>query len=301
MLEKYKQTYKQVADLIPGWDKMSKNELLNGYAQAEKANDDTLKDSYAAAVMCKYWGAINKYYLTSHGSFENEDFCDWLEWAVAYALKHKDWLEEGKAISKRHDSPNTCVNKCIASTRLQFYQASNYDLRKGDYTNLSYNQLEEDNRNLIPICNQPNSIEDSEFSIWCNQIVHQCFKTKYYMKAFMIDIICNGDSFIRKSGPKIKAEYPDNVNTKYKPKYHRGPSIEQFSKDKMVKELKHMDSEYCTVFSNEFNIDKGKVMYAINALSKLKTNAFRQMVDRSFNELKLDVANYVNKTQIKNK
>jgi len=66
MLLQYKKIHESVADRIENWRTIDKNELVRSYEKYE--TNPYLKEGYVAAIMCRYWGAIKKYYAKSHAS-----------------------------------------------------------------------------------------------------------------------------------------------------------------------------------------------------------------------------------------
>ena len=72
MLEQEYKTLYTAASSIPNWQTMNKNDLINAYIDNEE--DEKLRNSYFAAIMCRYWKNIFKYYAQSKNSgFTVED------------------------------------------------------------------------------------------------------------------------------------------------------------------------------------------------------------------------------------
>ena len=60
MLSELKQNLEVSADtFVPGWRNLSKNEVIQKYVDTEEQQQ---KDGYLSAIMCKYWGSINRCY-----------------------------------------------------------------------------------------------------------------------------------------------------------------------------------------------------------------------------------------------
>ena len=295
MLNEYKQIYKNVADLIPGWEELSKSELLNKYLEVKDNNE--LANCYMSAIIYKYWSVLSKYAMQCNGSFTKEDYHDWLTHAVLYAIDHKVWTDESKAISKKKDAPNMVVNQCIASTRHQNYQKSNYLKYRDQYTAVSIQAIQEENPNADIVDNSYNDLDNSHFDCWFSSKVKACFNHGDYTKAFVLDAICNGDCFIKKPGVKMLAEYPEGVNTKYKAKYHYGPSTSKFSKSKLVDSIKNIDKNYCKMFSTVFDIDQKSVFEAARNMLSLSDYDLKSEITSTLKSLKLDVTDYMEDEQ----
>ena len=131
MLEDVRQSYLSFAKTIKGWDTMDKNVLANLYIKNE--NDENLRNSYFSALMCIYWYAIGKYYSESKNSVDIEDCYEWLIHAMTYALKNRKWTDPTNKLYSDPNGPDKVINRCIASTRQIFYQASNTAKRRVNF------------------------------------------------------------------------------------------------------------------------------------------------------------------------
>lgn len=292
MLEKNKQIYTKVADLIPDWRKESRADLLNHFIEYEHT-DKKKADSYMAAIICTYWNSISKYYSQCKNSFDTEDYHDWLTHAVLYAVEHRAWQDKNKSIYNKKDAANMVVNQCISSTKHQNYQKSNYQKYKDGFRNLSIEELQEnDGDKVLSSASYEYDNNQEEFKNWCSAIVKDSFDKNLFVKAFILDNICNGDTFIRKPGVKTKAEYPEGVNTKYKPKYHYGPSSSKFSRSRLFTCIRNIDSAYCEEFSKLFNISREQVKIAYLNVSKMSDDELKTDILNSFRKLKVDVIKY---------
>ena len=86
MLDEYKQLYKENADLIKNWRKLSKTELCNKYVEAVN-NNDANQESYLSAVIYSFWYIIRRsYYAQQFKLASEEDVYSWYIDGVLCAL-----------------------------------------------------------------------------------------------------------------------------------------------------------------------------------------------------------------------
>ncbi len=277
MLPGCKNIYKQTAERIPGWDKLSKSDLIRKYCEFK--NDPYYADAYMSAIMLKYWGSLNKYYYgKSHSEhIYIEDCYDWLTQAVTYVTECQVWNKPyickvlkttGENKKKKNplygnpDGPNIALNRCIASMRLGFYQASNYDVRRVNYNVASLDQLNEENQDyLTPV--ELQEYNTNSDSLIINNIIINYFNSNNYYNAFLLDGIVNGDVFdVSKTG------------------------VHTFNKKKLAKHLRYIDDNYCHIISKNFNLPDNKIIEASKVYRNLNTNKMYKLIDKSINDVK---------------
>ena len=242
MLSEIKHSFINCANIIPDWRTESIQQLSNNYIQYEKT-DPILKDAYFAALMCRYWSAIDKYYMQSQPVASAEDCFEWLTHALLYALEHRKWLDPTSNIYDDPNGADKVINRCIKSTRLIFYDNSNKDKRKIQAVTFSLNELcEQNGDSSFPT----DYIENSPDINIGKELIKDAFIKRNYFDCFMIDGIINADT----------TDY-------YIENYNRYNVYSIFSIKKLVKHLKQLDDSYCNLISRRFNLDN-KIM-ATNA------------------------------------
>ena len=248
------QNFSKVADNIPNWRLMSKNDLLNLYIDHE--NDINMKEYYISAIFCRYWGAISKYYATSRGSVSVEDCFEWLSHAILYALEHRKWKDPTSSLYGDPAGPDKAVNICISSTRNIFYQSSNNDNRKINFGLESIQRLQDEDLScLLPA----DDSFDSDYSntLFYRDIVSERFKKDRDIQGLIIDGIMNGDVFDKesKSDPL------------------------KFSKKKLVKHLRNINGACIKYISNTYNVGEKKVSTACQEVKKMLSPKLYKLID----------------------
>ena len=248
-----KDFYESLANQIPNWKTMSKNELCFKYIE-ESSKQNKISDSYLAALICKYLPKVDKYYYLNIKSATLEECYDWLIDAILYVLNHQRWNDKDSSIYQDKNAPDKMINRCLQSNRLIHYQASNRYKRKLNYTLNSLDEIKEEYN--IDIDNKQDSFLDLD-----KQII-KFFREKEYFAAFVLDGILNNDSF-------------DIINNN-----------KVFSRKKLAKHIRHLDDEYCEVFAELYDLDVEKVKHAALYCNKLNTEKIYKKLDSLFNYLK---------------
>lgn len=228
MLYAHRQMYKQVADLIPGWQQIEKSELINKYIEYEHT-DKVLANSYAAAIIYKYWALIDKYYrLSMTSSVEKETCCEWLADAFLYTVKHRKWTDPNNKLYTDKNAPDKVLNRCMNSERHIFYQSANYDCRKANYSSLSIQNLQEQKLDYM----LPHEIDHDQEYLWLKDIITKKFNDKLYLEALVIDYIIYSNVFSRDK----------NTNDAI------------FKFDLLVKNIRNINKDYIKIICARYNL-----------------------------------------------
>ena len=234
MLDEYKHVYLKSAVLVPQWDKIDKNDLCRKCLEKENTFEF---NHYLAALICRYWGLIAKFYRISSNLAQPEDCYNWLIDAIMYALKHRQWENPDSPIYNERTGPDKVINRCMKSSRLIFYQFSNRKKRKKEYQLISIEGLkEETNSDALDIEDDDALID--ECSIDVEYMIEQTFRRKEYFLAFILDCICIEDVF----------EFSNE-------------GIE-FNIKRLARYFRQIDENYIRYFSNKYSIDFDTVYQA---------------------------------------
>lgn len=259
MLDEYYKLYKERADLVPGWKTESKNNLVHKYIEYEK-EEPFIAENYLCAIICRYWYNINIYYMKSYKSVPIEECYEWLIHAILYALEHRRWLDTDSTVYNDPNGPDKVINRCIATTRNIFYQASNNDNKKVNY-NIDHSIdavefLSEDEEY------SEDAIEEHLNLNHYNSFIKKLFENRDYIEALTLDSIINYDVF------------------------QRNESNNYFSKTKLLKHLRSLDDKFCKDFSKRFALDENRVELAKNYCSSLSYQMLNYYVTVGLAKLK---------------
>lgn len=285
MLKEYKKLYAQTADRISNWRDLDKNVLADMYLQYEDTQKD-LAEACIAALMCKYWNNIYKYYTTTSTAVTPEDCHDWLSHAIIYALKNRPWKREFNKKSDKNGTwngqlnknkiyndpkgPDKCINMCIKSTQLIYGQAASSNNHKMSCVPLlSIQQLQDDKQDYL----LNTQVDDfNPYDSWVNDAIRNEFKQKNYFNAFVLDGIVNSDTF----------------------RFDNKSKQQIFSKTKLSKYLKTLDNKYCAIFSDNFRLSLKEVVDAKDKILALNPNKICIYIKKSFEYFTKELPKYIN-------
>ena len=192
MLDEYKESFRQCADLVEGWQELSKNDLCRKYV--ENKGNPLIQNSYFSAIMYRYWGLISKYYYMSDNVASPETCYEWLEDSVYGCLKATSWEREDSSIYKDPNGPDKVINRCMKCARLTYYQFINRKKRKDDFGLLSLEEIIELFGTTLEETSGVNPEEETTgWAIYT--YIQTLFNNKDYFVAVMLDCIKSQDVF----------------------------------------------------------------------------------------------------------
>lgn len=261
MLEDHKKLFEQRADrVVPGWRRANKNDLINKYIENEHTNKE-LADGYMSAIMCRYWGAISRYYATSHNSVTVETCYDWLVRSILYAIQRRPWLVEGSNLYGDPTGPDKTVNQVIKSTRLGFYQSSNTHKRKCNFGNTSLDAMVEELGEAAPLPEE-DSCRDTPMSMDIQNFIQDAFKNKEYLLAFMVDGIINYEVFDHEIGSD-------------------GYTYSQFSPKRLARHVRSLSPNYCERFAQMYHLNEPDTEKAAESIKEISRLRLKTMMKRN--------------------
>lgn len=273
MLDEYKEAFRRCADLIDGWQDLSKNDLCRKYV--ENKDNPHLQNSYFAAIMYRYWHLIPKYYYMSSNVATEEDCYEWLEDSVYGCLKATSWDREDSSIYKDPNGPDKVINRCMKCARLTYYQFINRKKRKDNFGLLSLDEMTELFGTTV---SEPESSENVEQDIarWAiDDYVKKSFSNKDYFVAVMVDAICSQEVF------DVVVNKDTGMTTKFNVK-------------KLTKFMSNITDEYVFEFAKKYDltvedVEKGMSYFRFQKpptiKAKIQTNLEKLQHDSFFKML----------------
>ena len=273
MLDEYKEAFRRCADLIDGWQDLSKNDLCRRYV--ENKDNPHLQNSYFAAIMYRYWHLIPKYYYMSSNVATEEDCYEWLEDSVYGCLKATSWDREDSSIYKDPNGPDKVINRCMKCARLTYYQFINRKKRKDNFGLLSLDEMTELFGTTV---SEPESSENVEQDIarWAiDDYVKKSFSNKDYFVAVMVDAICSQEVF------DVVVNKDTGMTTKFNVK-------------KLTKFMSNFTDEYVFEFARKYDlmvedVEKGMSYFRFQKpptiKAKIQTNLEKLQHDSFFKML----------------
>lgn len=285
MLEDIRKSYLQLANSIKGWETENKNDLINKYI--DNKDNRSLRNSYFAAIMLRYWGNIFKYYNLSSKTIELEECYAMLCEAIKYILdteKMHKWRDPNSEYSKDKNAPDKFINMSIYSGRQYFYQASNTDKRKVNYTTASIEgQMEDFGDGAACLENCCCDVEEYMNKIELNRLIQKFFIDDRPIEALIIDGICYQDSF-KEEKTKVVFDTVDKNGYPVKDKQYRVKYT--FNERMLVKHLTSLDDTYSKHFLKFYNINKDEFKITLNKLRQYDNAHLYSMIRKTLFELR---------------
>lgn len=141
MLDDSYKLFLENANLLPNWDKMNKNELVNKYIEYENTNK-SLASQYMSAIICKYWPKIQRFYKKTAFSATYEDIYDLLINSILRAIEARRWLQEDSSIYNDPAGPDKAINRTMICERLNFLAFKNRSKRVVNLNPASIDEIE---------------------------------------------------------------------------------------------------------------------------------------------------------------
>lgn len=264
MLDEYKELCRSSADIIPGWTKMTKNDLCREYV-LNKGKEE-LQNAYLSAILYKYWNLIGKYYYMSSNCATPEECYSWLVDSVSCCVNLASWEDPKSSIYRDPNGPDKVINRCMKCARLTYYQYINRKKRKNDFGILSIEDLKE------TFGNDYSELDDYEQEVDVSAIlikdyIIDVFHKKDYFIAFMLDCIVSSNVF-------------DVLTDKTSGIYS------EFNLRKLCKELVSLDKDYLKVFSITYDLPIQDVEKAFSYVQSVPAANIRKKVIQALESLK---------------
>lgn len=244
MLDDYKRSYEECANLIKDWKSISSIELCDNYIK--NLNTDSNKaQSYLSAVICRYWYIIQRtYYAQRVKLASEEEVYDWFIEGIYNALNHHVWTDPNNKLYGDEKGPEKAISVCIYSAKLNYFQSLEYDKRKTNKLALSLEELQEDSSDdyYLPYYDQSPFMK-----MYMYQKIRKMFLDYDYFSAFLLDAIVNVEVFSKENNTDFIT----------------------LSKRKLIKHLRNMDDRYIKVFSNLYDLDEKDVAEATKFIKNL--------------------------------
>ena len=258
--------YENVADtyLSIDWRKANKNELCYKCCEYEN-KDNRLYNAYFSALIVRYWHLIAKNAKQARGAYNEYDCYNWLVDSIVSTITTKLWLNPESTLYKDPLAPDKSINVRMKSHRQGFYQWSNCEKRADSITkNRSMETLFEDcGDSAFPVQDDISHNIDSELTI--KDLIVREFNKKNYMGSFIVYGIVNADVF-------------DRV-------FEGQKSYTKFNKKKLSSFVRHLDSSFCTEFSNVTKLSKEDVKIAVEKCKGLSRVRVYTIIDNTLASL----------------
>ena len=269
MLDEYRQAYVQSANHIPGWQKLTRNELCRKYKQIEREGPADMLDFYVSAIVLNFWHVLTKTYKRQPVKVLSEEDCyECLIESILSVLEQEAWENPTQSIYKDEKGPEKAINLTFQQNIINLFVANQRHKRKASINALSLDNTlkdgEEDSETFVTL------LATDELSILLEQLfwkrkIKQYFQEKEFAAAFVTDLLIKDTSLI------------ENKNEQY-----------VINSRKVAKELNELPPNYVKQFSKEYDIPVEQVEGALSVLKYLY-NVNSRSVDKTIHILVRDI------------
>ena len=270
MLDEYRRAYVQSADHIPGWQKLTRNELCRKYKQIEREGPADMLDFYVSAIVLNFWHVLTKTYKKQPVKVLSEEDCyECLIESILSVLEQEAWENPTQSIYKDEKGPEKAINLIFQQNIINLFVANQRHKRKASSNTLSLdNTLKDDDDDesdtFISLLAKDELSTILEKLFW-KEKVKQYFVEKDYVAAFVTDLLINNPFLIEsKDGKYI-------INSR-----------------KIARELNELPPNYAKQFSKEYDIPVKQVEGALSVLKYLY-NVNSRSVDKTIHILVRDI------------
>ena len=263
MLEEYKELCLKAANLAPGWQELSKNDLCREYVK-NKGNE-TLQNAYISAILYRYWNLISKYYYQSANCATPEECYGWLVDSVSCCVNLAAWENPDSSIYNDPNGPDKVINRCMKCARLTYYQFINRKKRRDDFGTLSVDELKELYGNGAPEPEDPEQEYDVSLLVIKAYIIEE-FRKKNYFVSFLIYFILYANVF-----DVIKLE--DSRSS-------------EFNLRKMCRIMSTIEEDMLVSFSEDLKLPLSDVTKAAEYVRSVPSGNMKKKIQQTLENLK---------------
>lgn len=301
-IKEIKDLYIEQANRLGEYQLISKQELGDGYLEAEAKNDKLKMESYVAAIMLRYWYKIYEWKDSCASlHLELDDFVSWLGEVIILCFKYRAWTKEyretldengNQVPNPLYQDPNgfdKAMNNLCYSIRMREYQASNKDKRKANAITYSLDaSVDEDGDYAL---DKAGAFVEEANNCGAKGLVTRYLQRHKFIEALIIDGIAYGDSF-------EESETSKTIVTKTEVENEDGETVEeevedeitsidrQFKARKLVKHLNSVNEYYMkNHFQPQYGLTDEQAQEILSDLAKKNNTKLYTLIKKTFIEV----------------
>ena len=266
------------------YEKYSINELADHYCIASDADDEYKKNIYISALVLRFWYTIDKMYRSNTAaSLDYLDFYGWLYEAIEYACKYRGWQDPNKKLNAQQ-----CINKCIATIKLQKY----YNLRLDKHKAVNYccsldvpvgGANDKSNKSLADTLEDPEYIEDTyerdAIILDTQSLIQGYLDEDKLIEAILIDNIAFNDT--RKHFKRtVKVTNENNEQVRYT------EYSSQFWAYRLIQIVSKLPATYKDYFLAKYKVSEKKLTAILDVIGKANNQKLYRYLAKTLKELR---------------
>lgn len=276
MLEETKASCVFQAGHLGDYQKLTVEELADGYCDAKDAGIEEIKNYYISALILRFWNKIDMLNRACPNiGLSYEDFFFWVYEAIEYACKYRAWQNPEKNVNAKQ-----AINQCINTIRLQHYYEYNLDKHR---VNIGCGSLDEpldadEDMTLGDTLVSEDSEMDYSLAGYFDaaEVVQGYINDGRIVDAIITDTMAfNPVEPLRRTKRVVKGEERWVEHST------------EFWPFMLCKTLNNLPDSYRTYFTTKYRIDSEKLDMTLQTIKTSSNQKIYKWIDRTRNALKL--------------
>lgn len=276
-LEDVLKSFKLCAKQIDNYEKLTVNELADGYCDATDNGQEDLRDAYYSALVLRFWYKINKLYSENLTlNLDKTDYFDWISNAILMACdKDARAWRTNKSLNAQQVINQVLSTRFVAAA----YYDSNLQKNQGKLNTMSLDDYVGDEGDGITVGDMVADDTDPHAEDEAISVIQNFIDANKIVEAIIFDNIAFKDCY-KHEQKVIREKNSAGENVKYT------KHISSFWPFKLVKELNTLDIEYGRYFINTYSVSPTIFKAGIEAIQKANNQKKYKMIGAALKELK---------------
>ena len=275
-LEDALKSFKLCAKQIDNYEKLTVNELADGYCDATDNGQEDLRDAYYSALVLRFWYKINKLYSENLTlNLDKTDYFDWISNAILMAC-NKDaraW-RTNKSLNAQQVINQVLSTRFVAAA----YYDSNLQKNQGKLNTMSLDDYVGDEGDGITVGDMVADDTNPHAEDEAISVIQNFIDANKIVEAIIFDNIAFKDCY-KHEQKVIREKNSAGENIKYT------KHISSFWPFKLVKELNTLDIEYGRYFISTYSVSPTIFKAGIEAIQKANNQKKYKMIGAALKEL----------------
>jgi hypothetical protein len=275
-LEDVLKSFKLCAKQIDNYEKLTVNELADGYCDATDNGQEDLRDAYYSALVLRFWYKINKLYSENLTlNLDKTDYFDWISNAILMACdKDARAWRTNKSLNAQQVINQVLSTRFVAAA----YYDSNLQKNQGKLNTISLDDYVGDEGDGITVGDMVADDTNPHAEDEAISVIQNFIDANKIVEAIIFDNIAFKDCY-KHEQKVIREKNSAGENIKYT------KHISSFWPFKLVKELNTLDIEYGRYFISTYSVSPTIFKAGIEAIQKANNQKKYKMIGAALKEL----------------
>lgn len=257
-----KSNYKKEASKLGAYQKMSFNELANGYCDAIDNNNKSLQDSYFSAMMLRLLPNVYNFYRKWNGIYSIEDVHDKAVDAIIYQCqpKYRAWRRPDSKLNAQQ-----CLTQTLSCRFAELSYTSNLDLHKANYNTISFDtpiNEDDDKRTLGDVMTKESTFDElKDIYSGTRSLIQTYINEGKPVEGIILDTIAYNDT--TRQTKKVEKKVDEQGKTIKSSSYST-----EFWEFKAIQYLNDLPKDYANIFKSKYQISDEILQIALTTIQK---------------------------------